>query len=149
MGAIPDALALSLAKLTGRLLTLFSRTLVELGANKEQGDRPTKGAEAFNLVNRKTIPWNGLLLSFVSSIEKHAYKRIDIIPLQSWLDKLKTLSGDFSGNAAEIACTQRGIKLQEFYEARMLNGKEVVEWEIRRAMGKSKTLMGTTAAGKE
>jgi thioester reductase-like protein len=149
MGAIPDSLGAEFGKVDWVPVDIVSRTLVELGANQEEGDRPTKGAQAFNLVNPRPIPWNELLPSFVSSIEKHANKHIDIIPLQSWLERLKKVSGGFPGDATEIARTHPGIKLQEFYEARMLSVKEVVEWEIRRAMGKSKTLLETPAVGKE
>jgi thioester reductase-like protein len=149
IGAIPDGLGADFSEVDWVPVDILSKTLVELGENQEEGDRPTKGAEALNLVNPQKVPWKELLPSFVSSIEKHANKHIDIIPLKSWLDKLRTLSEGFSSDATELARTYPGIKLQEFYEASMLNSKQAVEWDMSLATVKSRTLMETPAVGKE
>jgi thioester reductase-like protein len=149
MGAIPDSLGAELSEVDWVPVDILSKTLVELGANQEEGDRLTQGAEAFNLVNPHKAHWKELLPSFVSSIAKHTNKHIDVIPLEPWLDRLGTLSEGFSSDATELARTYPGIKLQEFYEARMLNSKEAVEWDMSRAKVKSKTLIETPAVGKE
>jgi len=150
MGSISDDLGSDFSKVDWVPVEILSRTLVELGMNREEGGRPTEEeAEALNLVNPRTIPWKELLPSFVSSIEKRSNKQIDIISLESWLNKLRTLSEGLSVDATELARTYPGIKLQDFYEAFLLNGKEAVEWEIKHATAKSKTLREIPTVGNE
>ncbi|KAF2198724.1 acetyl-CoA synthetase-like protein [Delitschia confertaspora ATCC 74209] len=102
MGAIPDSLGAELSKVDWVPVDILSRTLVELGLNQEESDRATKGALAFNLVNPQATSWKELLPCFVSSIETHSNEHIDVVPLKSWLDKLRTLSEGFSADAAEL-----------------------------------------------
>ena len=54
-----------------------------------------------------------------------------------------------SVDATALARTYPRIKLQDFCEAFLLNGKEAVEWEIKHATANSKTLREIPPVGNE
>jgi thioester reductase-like protein len=147
LGVLPDSLGTELNKVDWIPVDILAKVLVELGSDLTKG---LAGAEVFNLMNPRLTAWEKLVPGVVSSVEKYFNKRISVVPLESWLDKLQETADGFSStDTTDLARTHPAIKLQEFYEARMLNSEHVVNWDLGHAMEKSKTLKEMPAVGEE
>ena len=143
LGVLPDDLGAELNKVDWIPVDMLAQALVELGTNlrSDQVSEGALGARAFNVSNPKQTSWKTLLPSVISSVKKYSGKEMKIIPATEWLEKLEEAGESFSADdAMDLGRTHPGIKLQEFYEARMGDGQKAIEWEMANATSKSKRL---------
>lgn len=143
LGALPEDLGAELNKVDWIPVDMLAQALVEMGTNlkgeKESGG--SLGAQAFNVSNPRQTSWKELVPSVVASVKKYAGKEIRTVPAEEWLEKLQeTSEAFFADDVVDLGRTHPGIKLQEFYEARMGDGQKAIEWEMANATGKSKRL---------
>lgn len=136
-GALPVDLGPELNKVDWMPVDVLAKVIVELATHGESGNL---GAGVFNVLGPAATSWEKVLPAIISSIHRHAKCRVEAIPLRSWLKKLRSAAEGFSTENTDVIRTHPAIKLQEFYEDRMLNSKGPVEWDMGRAMAISKTL---------
>jgi len=146
LDALPDNLGIELNKVDWMPVDILAKALVEIGTNLTEG---MAGAEVFNVLNPRHASWEDVIPSITSSIEKRSGKQLNVVPLAVWLRKLKDTAEGFTLDALHLVRTHPAIKLQEFYEARMLDSEHVVNWEIGRALERSRTLGDMPAVSSE
>jgi thioester reductase-like protein len=158
LGLLPEDLGSELNQVDWVPVDLLSEVLLELGARSfprastnGAGSQSTgHSAEVFNLVNPKTTSWKELVPAIVSGVEKHTGKALGLVSASVWLQKLQEIVDDFSGdNAADLVRMYPAVRLQEFYEQRLLNSEGAIKWDLDRATSKSGTLNNMPAVGSE
>jgi thioester reductase-like protein len=152
LGALPDDLGTEMNRIDWIPVDILAKVLVELGTileRDEDASDASHGAAVFNLLNPRSTSWRQILPSFVSSIQKHSRKDIDLISMTAWLAKLRQVTKDVSADNTDLVRTHPAIKLQEFYEARMRKDGHSSDWEMNHATAKSKTLKDMPAVSDE
>ena len=152
LGALPDDLGAELNKVDWMPVDMLAQVMVELGMNPDKGENAhdsSLGAVVFNLLNPKPTSWTQILPSLASSIQMHSGKHMDVVPKAVWLDTLRQITMDLSADETHLVRTHPAIKLQGFYEARMRADGHANNWELSRAVAKSKTLKEMPAVGNE
>ncbi|KAF9737834.1 hypothetical protein PMIN02_001133 [Paraphaeosphaeria minitans] len=149
LGLLPDDLGAELNQVDWMPVDLLSKVLLEFGT-VSWPEKPISGAEVFNLLNPKATSWKELIPAIVSSVEKHNGKVLNVVSASDWLEKLQEVVDNFSGeHAAELVRMYPGVRLQEFYEARLLDSENAINWDLDRARSQSATLNGMPAIGKD
>jgi thioester reductase-like protein len=158
LGLLPEDLGPELDQVDWVPVDLLSEVLLELGAGSSPrastksavSGNTGHGAEVFNLVNPKSASWKELVPAILSSIEKRTGKVLKPVSASVWLEKLQEIVDDFSGdNAADLVRVYPAIRLQEFYEERLLNSEGAIKWDLDRAKSKSGVLSKMPAVGSE
>ncbi|KAF2877640.1 hypothetical protein BDV95DRAFT_625448 [Massariosphaeria phaeospora] len=147
LGALPDDLGAELDQIDWMPVDLLAPALVELGTSPPVAKH--HGAQVFNVLNPRLTSWEKLLPSLISSVQKHANKRIEVVTVATWLQRLGEAAERYSTNAAHLVRTHPAIKLQEFYETNLQRGGNAVAWEMEHVMGKSTTIREMSAVGEE
>jgi thioester reductase-like protein len=137
LGFLPDSLGIELNKVDWMPVDILAKGVVEIGTHLTAG---AAGAEVFNVLNSKHVSWGEIIPSITASVKEHSGKRMDVVPLSVWLQKLQETAEGYTADASHLVLTHPAIKLQEFYESRMLESKHVVNWETGRTLDRSKAL---------
>ncbi|KAF2446773.1 NRPS-like enzyme [Karstenula rhodostoma CBS 690.94] len=147
LGLLPEDLGAELNQVDWVPVDLLSKVLLELGTGSSP-KTSNNGAEVFNLLNPKTTSWKELIPAVVSGVEKHTGKVLGVVPAGDWLEKLQEVVDNFSGDdAADLVRKYPAVRLQEFYEARLLASEKAIKWDLDRATSHSATLNSMPAIG--
>lgn len=157
LGLLPDDLGAELNQVDWVPVDLLSEVLLEFGTGSSS-EAPisgtgtkggTHGAEVYNLLNPKTTSWKELIPAIVASVEKHTGKVLHAVSASEWLEKLQEVVDNFSGDdAADLVRMYPAVRLQEFYEARLLGSEKAIKWDLDHAKAQSATLNSMPAIGR-
>lgn len=133
VGAVPDSLGASQTKIDWVPIDLLAEVLVELTLNIARQEAPTPiqaeetgKARVFHPLNPHPVTWKSLLPSIVNTLS-HSNARtekIDTVPFQAWLDKVRT-DAETAGSAdvETMLKSNPAAKLLGFYEKLAEDGK--------------------------
>jgi len=121
IGAIPESLGATFGRIDWVPIDLLADIIVQLALNNDQHD---EGIQVFHPLNPEPSTWEKIRLDLVADISAVSGKKIDLIPLETWIGRVKndmeTKAGPGTvlkeGDLEKILKVNPAIKLLEFYE---------------------------------
>lgn len=146
VGAVPDSLGASQNKIDWVPIDLLAEVLVELTLNIDGREAPksiqaeaTGKARVFHPLNPHPVAWKSLLPTIVNTLSHSniGTKKIDTVPFQAWLDKVRA-DAEMTGSADVEAMLKSNpaVKLLGFYE-KLAEDRENLAFETSKTEGAS------------